>query len=584
MGLEADVSAVTLLHGRMGERGTPLPRKRLVAFVVTAMAAFAVPVSAAPEPVDFSTWVVHNQPYSGSGMADLGNWLVDPSGLSVEQLVNGRPTFFASPTAVDGYRITATFQTPVQDDDFFGVALGFTPTASDYLLIDWRQSFQDIEWGEGTGPVDGVPGLAVSRVTGVPTLNEFWGHTNSAANPAGGLQELARGAGLGNTGWADNTSYDFVIEYTTTSVDVWVDGAHEISLTGDFPSGPFALYNFSQAGIVMSGVTTEPLNSAPEVVGSGAADVSVDEGDIGSTTGAFTDSDGDTLVLSCTGSCSGFSDNGDGSWAWSRLLPEGPDVFSVTITASDGLEETSDQFNVSVANLAPVITSATSLAPNHDIDTALVVGVVFTDAGVQDTHTAVFDWGDGSTSAGQVVETSGSGTAEGSHTYVDPGFYAVSATVWDDDGALDTIALGEVFVFDPDDFVTGGGWIDSPEAASSAIGAGKATFGFVARYSRDGAVTGNLQFQLHKGLSFHATGMDFLLIDDGIAVFEGTGRVNGRSGYDFRVVATDERHAASTQDLFWITIEGSSGIVYDGAALPGQGLPVRGKGIQVHDR
>jgi hypothetical protein len=560
-----------------------LPRKSLVALVVTTLTAFAVPAVAAPEPVDFSTWIVHDQPYSGVGMSDPGNWVVDPTGLSVQQLVNGRPTFFASPDPVDGYRITATFQTPATDNDLFGVALGFTPTASEYLLIDWRQSFQDIDWGEGTGPVDGTEGLTVSRVTGVPTLNEFWAHTNSPANPAGGLVELARGADLGATGWVDDTSYDFVIEYTTSSLDVWVDGAHEISITGDFPSGPLALYNFSQPGMTMNGLTTEPLNSAPEVLGGGADDVSVDEGDHGFTSGAFVDGDADPLNISCAGSCAGFSDNGDGSWTWSQLLPEGPNGFSVTVTASDGLEETSDQFTVSVANLAPVITSTTSLGATHDMDTALNVDADFTDAGVHDTHTATFTWGDGTSSPGQIVEADGSGTASSSHMYVDPGTYIVSVTVEDDDGAQDSVTLGQIFVFDPDDFVTGGGLIDSPDSASP-VGAGKATFGFVARYTRGGAVTGNLQFQLHKGLSFHATAMDFLFIDDGIAVFEGTGRLNGIGGYDFRVVATDERHASATRDLFWITIDGPSGLTYNGAALPGDGLPVRGKGIQVHDR
>lgn len=560
-----------------------MPRTSLVALLVTSMAVFAVPAVAAPESADFSTWTVHDQPYSGMGMSDPGDWVIDAGGLSVQQLVNGRPTFFASPDPVDGHRITATFSTPAMDNDFFGVALGFTATAGEYLLIDWRQSFQEIEWGEGTGPVEGTPGLAVSRVTGAPTLNEFWGHTNSPANPGGGLQELARGAGLGNVGWVDDTSYDFVIEYTTTSLDVWVDGALEISITGDFPSGPLALYNFSQPGMTMSGVTTEPLNSAPAVLGGGAADVAVGEGETGSTSGAFTDGDGDVLDLSCSGECVGFTDGGDGSWAWSQMLPEGPDAFSVTVTASDGLAETSDQFTVSVANLAPVITSATSLADTHDIDEGLDVGVTFTDPGVFDTHTATFNWGDGSSSPGQIAEADGSGVATASHMYADPGFYAVSVTVRDDDGALDTVNLGQIFVFDPDDFVTGGGWIASPGPASS-LGPGKATFGFVARYSRSGAVSGNLQFQLHKGLNFHATTMDFLFIDDGIAVFEGSGRVNGQSGYEFRVVATDERHAAASRDLFWITIESASGIVYEGTALPAAGLPVRGRGIQVHDR
>jgi hypothetical protein len=49
-------------------------------------------------------------------------------------------------------------------------------------------------------------------------------------------------------------------------------------------------------------------------------------------------------------------------------------------------------------------------------------------------------------------------------------------------------------------------------------------------------------------------------------------------------VATDERYATSTKDLFWITITGPGGVVYNGSTYPAGGLPIVGKGIQVHDR
>lgn len=556
--------------------------------VATALVFVALPALAAPVPADLSTWTVYNHPDPGGPFTDPGQWDVDVTGTTVHQVMNGRPTFFASPGDADGQRITASFTTPINDNDFIGFALGFSTDpadpSTDYLLVDWRQSDQWIDWGDSTGPVLGLGGLAVSHVTGVPTLGELWAHLESPANPAGGVEELDRGATLGNTGWLDSTTVSFKVEYTTTSLDVWVDGSHEISITGTFPAGPFALYNFSQPDVEMSGITFEPLNSPPEV-DSAASDVTVNEGQVGSTSGSFTDPDDDPMTLSCSGGCSGFVDNGDGTWSWSQTLPEGPDTFDVTVTASDGQESVDDVFTVTVLNVAPVITSTSSVAGPHDIGMSLDAAFDFTDAGVLDTHTAQFDWGDGSSTAGAVTETDGSGGATGSHVYGAPGSYVVTVTVWDDDGASDTAVLGEVFVFDPDDFVTGGGWVSSPAGAwvDRPDNTGKATFGFVVRYDKSWAVRGSLEFQIHKGLNLHATSFDYLLISDGVAVFEGSGKVNGESGYSFRVVASDERYTGDPSDLFWIEITGPGGLVYGGAAYPA-GLPIKGKGIQVHDR
>jgi hypothetical protein len=508
----------------------------------------------------------------------------------VTQLVNGGPTFFAAPDDIAGSRFTATFTTPSFDDDFLGIALGFSTApddpATDYVLIDWRQDDQLIDWLDGTGPVIGLAGLAVSRVTGVPTLNELWGHVDSPANPAGGVTELARGATLGATGWADASSYVFVVEYTTTSLEVWVNGSHEFSLAGAFPAGPVALYDFSQEDLSISAVGTEPLNEAPEVIGGGAADVVVDEGQVGSTAGGFTDPDQDALTVTCSTQCGGFVDHGDGTWSWAQALPEGPDTFPVTVTATDGVLQANDQFQVTVHNVAPVITSTSGVPSQHDLGDELAVLADFTDVGVLDTHTARFSWGDGGTSAASVAESPGSGTASAGHLYTDPGFYTVTVTVWDDDGGFDTATLGEVFVFDPNTFVTGGGWVASPAGAwtDQPTYTGRATFGFVARYDRSGMVRGNVEFQLHRGINFHATGFDYLLINDGIAVFEGWGRVNGESGYHFEIVATDERLASSTKDLFWITITRDGSPVYDGSTYPTGGLAIVGKGVQVHDR
>ena len=63
----------------------------------------------------------------------------------------------------------------------------------------------------------------------------------------------------------------------------------------------------------------------------------------------------------------------------------------------------------------------------------------FSDPGTGDTHTATWEWGDGSTSAGTV----GSGAVgPNSHTYTTPGVYTVQLTVTDNQGATSTATLG----------------------------------------------------------------------------------------------------------------------------------------------
>ena len=62
----------------------------------------------------------------------------------------------------------------------------------------------------------------------------------------------------------------------------------------------------------------------------------------------------------------------------------------------------------------------------------------FTDPDVADTHTAIINWGDGSTTAGTVVEPAAGnpGTVSGTHTYTTPGSYTVTITVVDNWGGI----------------------------------------------------------------------------------------------------------------------------------------------------
>src|SRR5439155_6111240 len=100
------------------------------------------------------------------------------------------------------------------------------------------------------------------------------------------------------------------------------------------------------------------------------------------------------------------------------------------------------------------------------VNTLITAAASFSDPDQQDTHTAVWNWGDGNSSPGIVSETNGSGSVGGSHTYATNGIYTLTLTVTDGHGGTGTSTFQYVVVYDPNgSFVTGGGWITSPAGA-----------------------------------------------------------------------------------------------------------------------
>lgn len=225
---------------------------------------------------------------------------------------------------------------------------------------------------------------------------------------------------------------------------------------------------------------------------------------------------------------------------------------------------------VTVNNVAPDIISINGPNSPAQINTPVQLTGIFTDPGLLDIHTAAFEWGDGTSS--QYVLTVGNRETIGSHTYIAAGVYAVLLTVADDDGGSDSMEYQYVVIYDPDGgFVTGGGWINSPEGAyvPDPTLTGKATFGFVSKYKKGQSMpTGNTEFQLHTAnLNFHSSSYDWLVVAGSKAMYKGTGTINGNGNYGFILSAIDGQiKNGGGVDKFRIKIwdkDNGDAIIYD---------------------
>jgi hypothetical protein len=188
-----------------------------------------------------------------------------------------------------------------------------------------------------------------------------------------------------------------------------------------------------------------------------------------------------------------------------------------------------------------------------------------------------YDWTFGD---GESVDDAG---ATPDYSYSSAGIYDVCLTV--NDGFVDSDEVCTIaVVYDPSaGFVTGGGWIWSPEGAYTADPdlVGKATFGFVAKYKKGATVPdGNTEFQFKAGdLNFHSSSYDWLVVNqnDSNAQFKGSGTINGEGDYKFMLWAGD-KEPDTFRIKIWEEIDDTENIIYDN----GVAQEIGGGSIVVH--
>ena len=193
-------------------------------------------------------------------------------------------------------------------------------------------------------------------------------------------------------------------------------------------------------------------------------------------------------------------------------------------------------------------------------------------------HTAKWLVDGSAVTNGTVSEPSGNqnGKVTGNYKFNSPGVYKLQMNVTDQNGVtsyantnndLDAI----VVVYDPNGGNTyGGGYFESPAGAlrSNPSATGKASYGFAMNYFKNSTnPKGETQFEFKVGdFEFNALNFDYLVINNAMAQFKGTGKIiGGQSGIGFTMTVTDGQLDGSGVDMIRMKIynKNNGSIFYD---------------------
>ncbi len=262
--------------------------------------------------------------------------------------------------------------------------------------------------------------------------------------------------------------------------------------------------------------------------------------------------------------------------------------YIVTLTVADEVNDpVSSDADVTVNNFAPSVGPITTPMDPFQLGSPINANASFSDpAGSNDEpYICMVDYGDDDgPQYGTVTNTECTGP---SNSYIESGVYLVMVTVTDKDGGSGSAtASNYVVVYDPNaGFVTGGGWIDSPEGAYAPDPSltGKANFGFVSKYKKGASVpTGNTEFQFKTAdLNFHSSIYDWLVVTGSdYAMFKGTGTINGQGEYKFILWARDNEPDAFRIKIWEEDDSRAEMVIYDNES----DQPIGGGNIVIHTK
>ncbi len=222
--------------------------------LIGIVSSLTLSASVLAAPLDLSSWSALTLNFPGGQPA--GNWVLSGGNTAVTQTVNADPSFYLNNINQTQFSIDGSWRVKTSsDNDFMGFVFGYQ-NSSNFYLFDWKQSAQDF-YG-----ADASEGMTIKKMTGATgngltdlSLGEFW--ENEADR--GDMEILAQNHS-NTAGWADNTLYDFHLDFNVNAGEFSIEVKHGASTLWDvtvsdstFTSGQFGFYNFSQSQVEYAG-------------------------------------------------------------------------------------------------------------------------------------------------------------------------------------------------------------------------------------------------------------------------------------------------------------------------------------------
>ena len=261
-----------------------------------------------------------------------------------------------------------------------------------------------------------------------------------------------------------------------------------------------------------------------------------------------------------------------------NFFPVGTTILTYTATDVAGKQATATQNVTVIDNLTPVVMGVEANPNPAPVGTPVVLTATLDDRAMGGCRIASAEYSlDGGNSwnpmsaSDNAFDTSTESVTATMGPFSSAGVYNVCIRGTDASSNTAETACILLAVYDQaGGFVTGGGWIMSPQGAYviNPSLTGKATFGFVSKYQKGAKVpTGQTEFQFKvANLNFHSESYEWLVVAGPKAQYKGTGTINGTGDYGFMLTAIDGQiNGGHGIDRFRIKIwdKATDNIVYD---------------------
>ncbi|HYH47873.1 MAG TPA: PKD domain-containing protein, partial [Thermoanaerobaculia bacterium] len=227
----------------------------------------------------------------------------------------------------------------------------------------------------------------------------------------------------GAADWHINSDEPDILDYDTSFKPAAQDALYEVNP-----------YRTSDHDAVVVGLAP----NAPPTVAAGGP-YAVPEGGSATLTASGSDPNGDSLTYAWDLDGDGSFETSGQSVSFDAALLDGPSSATVRVRATDpGGSSAMAPATVNVTNVAPAVSASFGAGSTGCGADNATLTVTWSDPAAADTHSAVINWGDGTT---QTVSPAASPLVL-SHTYAAAGSYTATVAVSDDDGGTGSATAG----------------------------------------------------------------------------------------------------------------------------------------------